>query len=1075
MGSPGEGQLIVVPIGVPLTGHVGPVEAVAFGTIEDRSIAVTGGWDGTVRVWDLIDRTAIGGPLTGHTSAVVAVAFGTIEDRPIAVTGGDDNTVRVWDLIDRTAIGGPLTGHTSRVVAVAFGTIEDRPIALTGSWDGTVRVWDLINRNAIGGPLILRVWDLIDRTAIGTPLTGHPGLVSAVAFGTIEDRPIAVAGAGDGVGDGTVRVCDLINRTAIGATLTGHPGLVSAVAFGTIEDRPIVVTGSEDGAVWVCDLINRTPIGGPLTGHTGLVSAVAFGTIEDRPIAVTGSWDGTVRMWDLINRTAIGAPMTGHTGPIEAVAFGTIEDRPIFVSGGRDGTVRVWEVVRELPPVERVSGYVSDAASGRDLLDRSREAVALADVITARSAQPPLAVGVFGQWGEGKSQFLDLLQAAVAQRTAAAGSTDPIAHGAVRQVRFNAWHYAEADLWASLVAELFAQMSRTAADPGVEARQRSRLTSDLIESRGIRQELAGAEDRLKALQAARQPRRAHRVRLPAEALPDAGITPLVDVQERYRQWLGLAGAARRWVGVSAAALGAIPRRWWVPTTVAVMITTAVLVWGPELLLWQVRLRAWLPTIPGAAALFALVAALRQGWQSSAPARLRISQAWARAQAWHADQEQRLDLAIAVAEKEVTTLRGQLQNLTAAGQLAGLVQDRDSSSDYRQRLGLMTQIRQDFDRMAELLLAASQPTSSVPEVDAAGDRLPAIDRIVLYIDDLDRCPPGRVVEVLEAVHLLLAGRLFVVVVAVDPRWLLKSITSHYHDLFTADPATVDETWASGPAQYLEKIFQVVLTLPPLERAGYRAMIHNLVGLRADDAQGHPQDQYSQNAPTNSKSHESRSASPAQPPRPAASAGIRPNTPRTVERVDPLALTADEYTFMTLLGPPLITSPRAVKRLTNSYGLLAALRHSPLDPERRADLQQVPDLDPAQPAYPYRAAMTLLAVVLGFPELGPTLFTDIHRAAHTDARMRWKDYRTRLRHDGLGHHPVQGTIPPPQMNRWNDLSTALDTLHWNAQDAGLALPQRLDIWAAWVIPVGRLSFPTGPAVTSLATDPNVHPRE
>ena len=44
----------------------------------------------------------------------------------------------------------------------------------------------------------------------------------------------------------------------------------------------------------------------------------------------------------------------------------------------------------------------------------------------------------------------------------------------------------------------------------------------------------------------------------------------------------------------------------------------------------------------------------------------------------------------------------------------------------------------------------------------------IERIVLYIDDLDRCPPERVVEVLQAVHLLLAFELFVVVVAVDAR-------------------------------------------------------------------------------------------------------------------------------------------------------------------------------------------------------------------------------------------------------------------------------------------------------------------
>ena len=38
----------------------------------------------------------------------------------------------------------------------------------------------------------------------------------------------------------------------------------------------------------------------------------------------------------------------------------------------------------------------------------------------------------------------------------------------------------------------------------------------------------------------------------------------------------------------------------------------------------------------------------------------------------------------------------------------------------------------------------------------GDRLPQIDRIVLYIDDLDRCPPARVVQVLEAIHLAIGA-------------------------------------------------------------------------------------------------------------------------------------------------------------------------------------------------------------------------------------------------------------------------------------------------------------------------------
>jgi hypothetical protein len=49
---------------------------------------------------------------------------------------------------------------------------------------------------------------------------------------------------------------------------------------------------------------------------------------------------------------------------------------------------------------------------------------------------------------------------------------------------------------------------------------------------------------------------------------------------------------------------------------------------------------------------------------------------------------------------------------------------------------------------------------------------ALNRIVLFIDDLDRCDPDRVVKVLEAVYLLLAVKLFVVVVGVDARGSLN---------------------------------------------------------------------------------------------------------------------------------------------------------------------------------------------------------------------------------------------------------------------------------------------------------------
>ncbi|MEV4183155.1 hypothetical protein AB0J28_17155 [Streptosporangium canum] len=82
-------------------------------------------------------------PLGHHGDAVYAVAVGQVNGRSVAVTGGADNTVRVWDLATRKSLGQPMTGHTNTVEVVAVGQVNGRPVAVTGSLDGTVRVWDL--------------------------------------------------------------------------------------------------------------------------------------------------------------------------------------------------------------------------------------------------------------------------------------------------------------------------------------------------------------------------------------------------------------------------------------------------------------------------------------------------------------------------------------------------------------------------------------------------------------------------------------------------------------------------------------------------------------------------------------------------------------------------------------------------------------------------------------------------------------------------------------------------------------------------------------------------------------------
>jgi WD40 repeat protein len=59
--------------------------------------------------------------LEGHKGTVNAVAVGALGGRPIAVSGGNDRMVWVWDLEAGGRLGGPLVGHDDWITAVAVG------------------------------------------------------------------------------------------------------------------------------------------------------------------------------------------------------------------------------------------------------------------------------------------------------------------------------------------------------------------------------------------------------------------------------------------------------------------------------------------------------------------------------------------------------------------------------------------------------------------------------------------------------------------------------------------------------------------------------------------------------------------------------------------------------------------------------------------------------------------------------------------------------------------------------------------------------------------------------------------
>jgi WD40 repeat protein len=81
--------------GAHLAGHAMPrnVLLAALGAINETIVAL-----GRVHRWRLADGTPLGDPLPGHYRDARTISCGRWDGRPIAVTGGFDGTVRVWDL-----------------------------------------------------------------------------------------------------------------------------------------------------------------------------------------------------------------------------------------------------------------------------------------------------------------------------------------------------------------------------------------------------------------------------------------------------------------------------------------------------------------------------------------------------------------------------------------------------------------------------------------------------------------------------------------------------------------------------------------------------------------------------------------------------------------------------------------------------------------------------------------------------------------------------------------------------------------------------------------------------------------
>ncbi len=213
----------------------------------------------------------------------------------------------------------------------------------------------------------------------------------------------------------------------------------------------------------------------------------------------------------------------------------------------------------------------------------------------------------------------------------------------------------------------------------------------------------------------------------------------------------------------------------------------------------------------------------------------------------------------------------------------------SRKDFSTQIGFMDEIKGEIGEMLTLIKNIEKGKREV--------------RFVLFVDDLDRCPPNKAIEVLEALLLLLSYQEgeapFFIFLAIDARVIVKAIEVHYGKMLT-------EAGISG-YEFLDKVVQIPFRIPPAGPTAMKKYITSLLW-QSEEARTEAENRRPGLAPVVAASVE---PAPGPTPTPSSTPEVLPE-PIPEEPFD-----KGEQTAFESYAPFITANPRRMKRIVNVY--------------------------------------------------------------------------------------------------------------------------------------------------------------
>jgi hypothetical protein len=156
-------------------------------------------------------------------------------------------------------------------------------------------------------------------------------------------------------------------------------------------------------------------------------------------------------------------------------------------------------------------------------------------------------------------------------------------------------------------------------------------------------------------------------------------------------------------------------------------------------------------------------------------------------------------------------------------------------DTQEAEGIMSDIQAEFNQTVKDNFTLAEPEGDTTPKPGAG-RQDGVEKVrktnlkvVVMIDELDRCPLEKIVDILEAVKLFLAEEIFIVLMAVDTRVIAEAVRLHYKDVKNPNLAR----------EYLEKIIQIPVQVPEADLQQLTGFVDGLMNVEADETGPEPE--------------------------------------------------------------------------------------------------------------------------------------------------------------------------------------------------------------------------------------------